>query len=649
MATRGRPETSAEREARMRSQNAAPPPPPPPPAPPPPPPPPPAPGYPPIGAPGSYYPGQGGQNNPGAVPGGGAGPPSSVGAPGDYYPGGTNGGGGTGAIPGGGVGFGNLASAAGRVGLGFATGGLSEVAGPLYNELYAKPAQEQKDAATQAIDESRALGKSQADLYEGNRQQSQRYYDTAANVAAGSRNYLQDYYGKHANDPGPTQSRDRYASDVDYYGTHKTKAAGIYEGEQDYAHSPTTSAAARPLMDEYGHSQTDTSRRYADSQNTKSPDYLQDRYKEQKQQGPLDLSGNNQRIDALSGQFAGLTDAAGDLRFDPTKTVAQGDLYNDYLAPNEKQKGYLEQFYESSAAGTNPFYERQRAETAKSAQRRAASSGNYNAGASQRQEADALGALDAQEYHERAQMAGDAQKAAQGRYTDLSNQAKTYEDVVLGNRKFNLDVASETNKFALGKGGLQSGLAIAGDKNYLEGKDIGSRDAARLDTLAGKSSDEYLNDQKRRDALAVSSDDTTKEKNKSYTDYLHGLETETAGREDFGHKSAIDLDEQDRLARKALDDSARDASNEGDRTVTNQRGAAKDASDEEQRQIENAMKMAAARAGIDLDAVRDSGKALSDAEWAAIELELKRSGIDANTINSIKDDVLKTLSLGIKK
>lgn len=525
----------------------------------------------------------------------------------------------------------------GRIALGVATGGLSEAGKYAYDQLYKGPADEQKRAATHAADDVRRLGNEQRDLYEDNRKRSQGYYDNASN----SPDYLRDYYNNTKNTPGTQHAQGQYYDDKNYYTGHTTNLAARGQANENFYNSPSEGAAARPLMDAYGNASTRTTDRYDLMRGTDMPDYLQDRYKDQRQAGPVDLSQNNQRIDSTGRSITGMEDSAGSLRFDPTQTQAIGSLYNNYLLPDEKKNGYLEDFYEQTANGTNPYYDRLREQTAKSAQRRAAASGNFNAGASQRQESEALTDLSAKEFSERAQMAGAAQTAHQGRLNDLTGQAKTYEDTVLGNRRFNLDVASETNKFALGKGGLSRDLAIAGDKNYLEGKDIAGRDATRLDNLAKGAGDEYMGHEGMLNDLARGADDTTRDKNKSYTDYLKDLEAQAMDRRAGGNKSALDIDTQDMERRRDLDLAADRASDEAQRNIDNTRGAAKDASDEGQKEYDNRLKLAAAKVGIDLSAVTAEGKALSDAELAAIKLELQRAGIDAATIGAMIDDVTK--------
>ena len=226
-----------------------------------------------------------------------------------------------------------------------------------------------------------------------------------------------------------------------------------------------------------------------------------------------------------------------------------------------------------------------------------------------------------------------------------TGQAKTYEDTVLGNRQFNLAAATQQDQQRMAGLGLEGRMAESGDKNYLEGQGLVLQNRGQIDALSGRASDEDRRDRDALNRLAGESDSSESRKRRDYMDYLAELERQGNTRQDKRLGAAGIIDEQERQGRRDLDDSAARASDEEADQRDYRRGLAGDASREvdtpQKAEMDRLLSVAAARAGIDIQTIRDAGEAMSDAEWSAIELELKRAGIDAAMIQSLKDDILK--------
>lgn len=515
-----------------------------------------------------------------------------------------------------------------------------------YGMLYGNAADEQKQGLDRAAGQARDLGSRMSDFYEGARQRSQGYYDRAdayANNTNGP-DYLGDLYRRNAGSAGPMQNRQRYADDLNTYNSRKTAAQNAY-GDVDYYYSqPSKLDSYADEMRGYGYGSSNSQKNYDRLTGTKMPTYAQDRYKSRLETGIGDAS---KRTDSALAEARGMGgSAAAGLRFDPTQTQAIGSLYNDYLKPQETQNGYLEQFYEDTANGTNPYYDRLRQQTSKAAQRRAAAGGAYNAGASQRQEAEALTDLSAKEFSERGQLAGAAQAAKQGRFNDLTGQAKTYEDTVAENRRFNLDVARAQDAQTNSRMGFISSLSQAGDRNYLDAQ-------GQLDALAGRSGEEYLGQQRLLSDSANIADQAESRRRSDYQDYLKGQDASAMAKNDARMRNAFALDDQDFQRRKQLaaeaDASSREEFGQQDYLTGLAKGASGEQQTREDAKMRNLLATAAARVGIDWNHVQAAGGAISDAEWAAIEAELKKSGIDAATMAAMRNDLLKTAELGRPK
>lgn len=537
----------------------------------------------------------------------------------------------------------------GRIGAGIATGGLSEAKKYLYDD----PAEEQKRGADAAAGASRSLGDRMGGYYEDARQRSQGYYGKADSYADNTYgpDYVSQLYGSKQGQPGPLQSRSFYGDQQNYYNTHQTHAYNTYDQNRNYyAQDPRLQEYAGS-MKEYGNSETASEARNRQVQGQKMPSYLQDRYAARKNDR-VDLSQLNSRTDETRAKVGGMTSAAAGLRFDPRATEAYRQLYEGTLLPEGQKKGYLEQFYEDSANGTNPYFDRQKDQLSKAMERRAAASGGFNAGTSMRQQGEALADLEAQEYHERGQLAGQAQGAHQGRLGDLAGQAKTLEDVVMGNRQFNLEAAGQQDQFGLGRAGIEAGLAKSGDENYLRGQELDQQGRRDIDTLASQSSQEGFRGEDLRSSAARDSDSAEATRRRDYVNYLDTLEREgnTRKNDEFNH--SLSVDEQDRAARQDLGAAANSASSEEAKHDDYLRGLARDASDEtatnQRDRFDRLTKIAAERAGIDWNHVQAAGGAISDAEWNAIEIELKRSGIDAQTIAAMRNDILTGGATAIK-
>lgn len=522
-----------------------------------------------------------------------------------------------------------------------------------YDKLYGDPAEEQKRGADAAAASARGLGDRMSGYYDDARQRSQGYYNKADSYADNTYgpDYLSQLYGQQQGQAGPRYSQNQYNDQNNYYNTHVSHASNVYDQNRNYYAQDPKLAEYADSMKGYGNTESASAARNRQLQGQKMPSYVQDRYAERKNDR-VDLSQLNSRTDETRAKVGGMTSAAGDLRFDPNQTAAYRQLYEGTLLPQGLQKGYLEQFYEDSANGTNPYYDRQKDQLSKQMERRAAASGGFNAGASMRQQGEALADLDAQEYHERGQLAGQAQAAHQGRLGDVAGQAKTLEDVVMSNRRFNLDVAGQQDQFGLGRAGIEAGLAKSGDENYIRGQELDQQGRRDIDALAGKSSDERYRGEDLLSAGARDSDTAESRRRRDYADYLDNLENEGRNRKNDEFSHSVTVDEQDRQARRDLATDANSASNEAAKHDDYLRGLAHDASDEtatnQRDRFDRLAKVAAARAGIDWNHVQAAGGAVSDAEWAAIEIELKKSGIDAQTIQSMKNDAFKGGSLATK-
>ena len=195
------------------------------------------------------------------------------------------------------------------------------------------------------------------------------------------------------------------------------------------------------------------------------------------------------------------------------------------------------------------------------------------------------------------------------------------------------------------KMGFISSLSQAGDRNVLEAN-------AQLDALARGSTDEWIGGENVRSGAATAADTAERQRREEYTDYLHTLEGDETNRAEGRMKNAFALDEQDRNRRNDLFKEAQGASGEEFSQQDYLKNLAGGASGEQQTRedahMKNLLSVAAARAGIDWNHVQAAGGAMSDAEWNAIELELKKAGIDAATLSAMRNDALKAGS-DIKK
>lgn len=151
--------------------------------------------------------------------------------------------------------------------------------------------------------------------------------------------------------------------------------------------------------------------------------------------------------------------------------------------PQQEGPGYLEQFYQSSANGTNPYYDRLRDVTSKAMERRSAAGGSYNAGESMRQQGEALSNLSAQEYAGRAKMAGEADAAKNTRLTSLTSEATNVDTNALARNQARINAAGQIDTGQVSStGALTTAAKNASDEGW-KGKDY-------VKDLATGSSDE---------------------------------------------------------------------------------------------------------------------------------------------------------------
>jgi len=282
--------------------------------------------------------------------------------------------------------------------------------------------------------------------------------------------------------------------------------------------------------------------------------------------------------------------------------------------------------------------------TSKAMERRAAAGGNFNAGASMRQQGEAVADFSAQEFKDRGALAGAAQAARGTRLSDLTGEAKTYEDTVLANREFNLKAAGQQDQFGRSGEGLLAQLGIASDTSQLKNQED-------IDALAGKSSDEYNRQQESLDTLARTSDVSEGERRQKYVDYLKDLGVQGDTKIKGGLDVATGLDSQDRLNRNDLYDQSKGASDEVQKNKDYLRSLAKDSSDEarnaEQDRLQAMGKLAMERAGIAEKYDMAGGGALSEAETNAIDIELKKAGYDAETRQKVLNNTLGAVKTAI--
>jgi hypothetical protein len=535
----------------------------------------------------------------------------------------------------------------------------------------------QSGVVQKKADETRAFGDKMSNFYGAGGARAQGYYDGAERELTAARGapqptYLQGLFGK-SQGAGPNQSAGANSAAISKLGG-RSKLEGDYYSGGMYADlsKPSASQGYMDSMMGYGNSSTNANTRYAMAAGTKNPTFSADRYASRAALGgpkfsedaltAFDRSGATQDIKDTTNDIRGMEDKVTNLRFDPTQTQAIGDLYHNTVLPQQQNQGYLEQFYEASANGTNPYYDRLRDTTSKAMERRAAAGGSFHAGESMRQQGEALSDLSAKEYEERAKMAGEAQQARTGRLQALTGEAKLYEDSVLGNRNFNLDVGKEQDNFALSKAGLrlkgnEDSLAGEHERGLLAGQadDASLRSSAQIDVLSKNASEEDLDYKKRMDALASSADTSEYNKRHLTSGYLTELDNTNLSKTKtkIGAADSIDKSEVDRSDARVR--AAKNASDEEWRQKDYLRNLAKDASDEQGSGLDRVdaqnkamVELAGARAGIDMDMTARQGKALTDAEVSAISLELQAAGLDAAAITAAIDSFKSTLELGTK-
>jgi hypothetical protein len=151
--------------------------------------------------------------------------------------------------------------------------------------------------------------------------------------------------------------------------------------------------------------------------------------------------------------------------FDPNKTVALGDMYKKLSGEGPT---YEEQFYNSSLEGDNPAYNYIREQTMRDINRQANARGGFASGHAMSQQKDALTALGAQEYAQRAQL---SQAAGAARRAQLGQQ---------------LEGAGALDQLVQGAYGLKGQWAGTSDKTLA---DLGmSRDTLRGNVAQGRES-----------------------------------------------------------------------------------------------------------------------------------------------------------------
>lgn len=465
--------------------------------------------------------------------------------------------------------------------------------------------------------------------------QSQDYYNSIKGSTGPSRE--SDLFAGQNGNPGPSQSRDAQRDMKSYYETGPQNLRDAYGGQLGYFDSPTNTDSYSDQMKDYGSHAGDTANRYKQRTATDTPDYIANRYRSrQNETGPGSAKD-------LLGSLQSEKSAADGLMMDPEHTQAIGDLYNNVLMPQESGPGYSEQWYMDTANGDNPYYDRLADKTAQASERRAAASGTFNAGRSQRMQDESLADLRAQQFKDQGALASAADQAKEGRLGTLTTGAKTFEDTVLGNRKYNLDVAGQMDTSRLGLDKIKGDLASSADSTDLRhGEDI--------DALATGSSNEYNRQQEALDKLASDSDSAEANRRKTTTDYLRSQDDAAGAKHRDQITASGALDTENRLRQGQLADQANKASGEeqghadylkelasgADATEASNRtfmsDVAKRASDEGGAGLdrEGAAKLAdaAARAGIDLNYDAMQAGSLTTAQLGKIQIELAKAGMD---------------------
>lgn len=514
------------------------------------------------------------------------------------------------------------------------------------------------DWATKAEGEVRDLGQKVSDLYGTAKDEALGAYgafdEFGKNVAARNPTDSAKYYESQQGKAGPSQSRGVFGDTKDFFDANRNPVADAYNANKDYYSAPSHIDEAAGAMQTYGGNKSNTQNRldqrnahgsptydasrYQQRAAMDTPNYVQDRYSERQKDTAPEYASD------LLGSLASTKSRAEGLMFDPEHTQAIGSLYDNVLMPQESGPGYVEQFYNQTADGENPYYDRLSDKTAQAAERRAAASGTFNAGRSQRMQGEAEADLRAAEFKDRGALAASADSAKDSRLAGLTSGAKTYEDSVLGNRKFNLDAATQMDTMATANNRLRGDLATSADNTRL----TFNRD---IDNLSGKSSEEWFKNQEDLDALAhnasgerhdqdlaldaLSSSADTAEKNKfdTWKGYLGDQDATKAGKVAAGAAAAGAVEASDVKRREVLGNQGKDASAEEQSNLDYMAKLAKQSSDEKgaglDRESSALLSGAAARAGITLSTALAQGAALTDAEMQAINIELQKAGMDA--------------------
>jgi hypothetical protein len=521
------------------------------------------------------------------------------------------------------------------------------------------------DWATQAEGELRGLGDQMFGYYTDQGAKAQGYYDPLsqfnASLPSQQPHQVENFYNAHAGDTGPTQNRGQYQDTKNFVQGQRNPLADAYGQNLGYYNAPSNIDTYGGSMMTYGTSASDSQGRYdqlakgptdyysGDRLNQRlqqtAPNYLQSRYGQRQRDTAPEYTSD------LLAQLGGTKSAADGLMMaDPTKTQAIGDLYKNVLMPQESGPGYSENWYTSTLNGNNPYYDRLRQQTGADAERRAAATGTFNAGRSQKLQNDAISALDAQQFKDQGALAAAADTAKESRLGTLTTGAGKYEDTVLGNRKYNLDVANTMDAMTGKNNALRGDLAQAADNTRLKfGEDIDTlagkssdewnKQQENIDALSKNASDEYFGNRRDMNALATNADSAELNKHKAYADYLQQQDiarrnkasdqTDAAKAVDASNQSwfttlgnqANNASAEEQGNRDFLAKTARDASVEG-------RGNLND-------QQQSLLADAAARAGIQLQTAGMAGGALTEAQMHAINIELQKAGMDAAEASDI--------------
>lgn len=403
--------------------------------------------------------------------------------------------------------------------------------------------------------------------------------------------------------------------------------------------------------------------------------------------GRLGAIAPGARGDAVASGLRGETSAAGGLldKFDPTHTMAVGDVYNRIAADSGPSRS--EGFFDSMQSGDNIALQRARERTTRESDRAAAALGGLNSGQKNRLKQEALDDIEAKNLQWLSSLAGQADEAKQSRYATLEGAAKPLDDTVMRGRELQGTLAGKKDQFTTERGTILGSLATSGDKAELDKAELGIKGGQAVDTVRGQAKDrtdtvtkdlatEKLTRSGQLDTLGTKVDDIQAERDKlqeliargasqaeidaqkNLIDAAEGadktsvdlgkLAVDTASEADkhsvdmgklgvdaasAADKTSLDWDEQQRKKDRDIADLAEKASGE-------QSGANKDA-------LDAAIRIAEGKAGVDLKTAIAKGGAIQETTMAAIDTELAKSGIAPAQRQANINNLLKVLSLGL--